>query len=320
MYDIRWPAIRDSLRAQQASDWRQADAVETEKRRATEEKAKTQKGNEARQECLRCLYLSKSRYESETCELRRAVRKLAADLKRLQDRDDKDVRKEKEQKSWWTYIASPFSAKVEETDEQKQARETARLHRLASKTIKGIELRGSEAKLRRQQDALQDVDSKIAAEKKNAEDEARAQARQRESRMDQEARNRAQQEMRESRAKVQKEQAERAAKAARDAQAAGETQEARERASRELQGRERRQDVGCKKRSERKRKRLPDRQKSRGTNILERQRLRMALMAHLTIRRARACTTNSGRRFQGATFVANAAISYEHLPYNALDA
>lgn len=227
-YDTRWPGIRDRLRAQQESDRRQAEAAETEKKRATEERAKRQKEDGARQERLRLLERFKSRYDSDIFEVSRVVRKLTADLKRLQDQDDEDLRKERERNSWWAYLASPFYGKVNETEEQKQARETERLHRLASKSIKGSELHEKKAKLQRLQDALQNVDSKIAAEKKKAEDEAWAQMREKKLRMEQEARNRAQQEMREKWANAQKEWAERAAKEAREAQAAREAREAQE--------------------------------------------------------------------------------------------
>ena len=227
-YDVRWTGIRDNLRAQHETDKRQAEAAETKKKRATEERAKKQKEDDERQERLRSLELSKSRYDNDIFELSRVVRKLTADLKRLQDQDDEDLRKERERNGWWAYLVSPIYGKLNETDEQKLARETERLHRLASRSIKGSELREKEAKLRRLQDALQDVNSKIAAEKKKAEDEAWAQTREKKLRMEQEARNRVLQEMREKMAKAQKEQTERAAKEARKAQAAREAREAQE--------------------------------------------------------------------------------------------
>ena len=224
-YDTQWADIRDRLRAQQESDRRQAEAAETEKTRATEESAKRQKENSARQERLRLLEVFKSRYDSDIFEVSRVIRKLIVDLKRLQDQDDEDLRKERERNSWWAYLASPIYGKVNETQEQKQARETKRLHRIASKSIKGSELRENEAKLQRLQDALQNVNSKIAVEKKKGEDEAWIQMMEKKLRMEQEARNRAQQEMREKWAKIQKEQAERAAKEAREAREAQEAQE-----------------------------------------------------------------------------------------------
>jgi hypothetical protein len=231
VYDVRWVGIREKLRAQKESDRRQAEAAETEKKRAAEESAKRQKEDDARQEHIRLLRISKSRYDNDIFETRRIVRRLAAELKRLQDQDDEDSRKEKERNGWWAYLASPIYGRVNETDEQKQARESERLHRIASRRIKGSELREKEAKLQRQQDALQDVNSKIAAEKKRVEDEASAQTRENKLRMEQEARDRelrARKEMAERLAKIQKEQAERAATAAREAQAARRAREAQE--------------------------------------------------------------------------------------------
>lgn len=228
-YDARWACIRDGIRAQQDSDRRQAEAAEAEKARTTRERAKIQKEYEARQERLRSLETLKSVYDNDIFEVKRVIRNLLAELKRLQDHDDAYLRKRKEQNSWWVYLSSPIFGKAKETDEQKQVLETERLHRLASKTIKRSELLEKQAKLRRLQDTLLDVNNKIDGEKEKADDEARTQAREKMVRMEQEARDRAQQKMRDFRAKMQKAQAERDAKEAREAQAAREAQEAQER-------------------------------------------------------------------------------------------
>lgn len=152
------------------------------------------------------------------------VRRLVADLKRLQDQDDEELRKEKERNSWWTYMTSSIYSQPKETENQKQEREIKRLQRLASRSIKENELTQRKAKLQSLQDALQKVNSNIAAEKKKEEDEARTQAakRQEHLRKEQEAkRRREEEEMRERWArweKTQQEQAAQAAKEAREAQ------------------------------------------------------------------------------------------------------
>jgi hypothetical protein len=233
-YNVRWAGIKEKLRAQRESDRHQAEAAETEKKRTAAASAAKQKEDDARQEHLRLLRVSKLRYDNDIFETRRIVRRLAAELKRLQDQDDEDSRKDRERNGWWAYLASPIYGKVSETDEEKQARETERLHRLASRSIKENELREKEAKLQRQQDALQNVNNKIAAEKKKEEDEALAQTRAKQARMEQEAKDRAQQGMFEFLANMRKQQEERAAAAAaaaaREAQAARaqEAQKARE--------------------------------------------------------------------------------------------
>lgn len=226
-YDVRWEGIRDSQRTKQEAETRQAEAAETERKRATEERARKERSDQAQQERLRPLALSKSRYDSDIFELSRAVRKLTADVKRLQYLDDEDFKKESERNSWWAYLASPFRGMVKETHEQKQARETERLQRVASQSIKVSELNKKQAKLQELQDALQLVNSQIAAEKKKAGDEARAQDRERQRKTEQAC---AAQEQCERWAKIQKEQAERAAKEAWEAQAAREIREAQERA------------------------------------------------------------------------------------------
>lgn len=233
VYDVKWAGIRDDLQAQQDVERRQAEAAEREKKRVAEERAKKQKEDDARQERLRTWGISKYSLDNDIFEMGRVMRKLTADLKRLQDQDDEDTRKERERNGWFAYLTRPIYGREDETEEQKQERETKRLHRLASKSIKGSELREKEAKLQTLQTALQNVNSYIAAEKKKADDErARLdnEARARKLRMEQEARDRAMQEMRERMAKAQKERAERAAKEAREAQAAREAQESLERA------------------------------------------------------------------------------------------
>ena len=231
LYDKRLPGIRDRLKAKHGSDWGKAGAAEREKKSAAEETARKQKDYNARQERLRNLELSKNVYDGDIFEIRRVIRKLTADLKHLQEQDEEELKRERARNGWWSYLTSPIYGKAIEPDEQKRTRENERLFRLASKSIKGNELRAKEAKLQSLQDALQDVNSKIAAEKKEIEDEVRAQAararRERELKMAQEARDRMQ-EYRERCARAEKEQAERAAKEAHQARAAKEAREAKE--------------------------------------------------------------------------------------------
>jgi len=110
-YDTRWAGIREKLRTQKEADRRQAEAAETEKKKAAEESAKRQKEDTARQERLRYLKASKVRYDNDIFETKRVVRKLTADLKRLQDQDDEDLRKEREQNSWRAHWLRPSMAR-----------------------------------------------------------------------------------------------------------------------------------------------------------------------------------------------------------------
>ena len=153
------------------------------------------------------------------------VRKLVADLKRLQDQDDEDLKKEKERNSWWTYMTSSIYRQPKETENEKQEREIKRLQRLASRSIRENEFTQRKAKLQSLQDALQDVKSKIAAEKKKEEDEARAEAAKRQEHLrkeQEEKRRREEEEMRERWARWAKTQEEQAAQAAKDAREAQE--------------------------------------------------------------------------------------------------
>ena len=225
-YDLRWSGIKETLRAeQQSARW------------AAEAKAKAQKEESARQERLQDLALTKSRLDRDIFDLSRTIRRLNVDLQRIQDQDEQDLREEKQRNSWWTYFTH---GKVRETEEQIQNRDTTRLHRRASKTIKESKLSEENSRLQRLQSALQSTECKMAVEKQKAEEEksklqeekrkADEEARARKARMEQEAINRKVQEMRERMAREQKEYADRAARAAAEAREAQAAREAQERA------------------------------------------------------------------------------------------
>ena len=220
-YDLRWPGIRDGLRARQESEKRQAEAERAEEKRAAEARAKRQQEDTARAERLRNLEQNRCKYDNDIFELSRVIRKLAADLKRLKEQDDEDARKEKERNGWWAYLKSPIYGQAKETDEQKQERENKRLQRNAAKRIKGSDLAEKEARLKTLQEALRGVDRRIAIEKEKVADEKRRleeeEKRARKLKMEQEARDRRMREERERMAKWQKEQDEQAAKRAREA-------------------------------------------------------------------------------------------------------
>lgn len=232
-YDLRWQGIRASARARQESEKRQATAAQAWawEKRAAELRAKKQQEEHAREERLRNLETNRWETENEIIEQFCGIRKLAADLRRLEDQDDEDLRqeqglnKEKGRNGWWAYLASPVPGRVKETEEQKQERRTQRLHRLACRSIKESELAEKWAGLQKMQMSLLDVNSKIAAEKmevvegrKKAEEEARA----RRLRMEKEAREIGKQEVRKWIARAQKEEDERVA---REAEAVREAQE-----------------------------------------------------------------------------------------------
>lgn len=180
--------------------------------------------------------LLRRRYNDDIFELVRAVRKLTADLARLQDKDDEYSRKDREQKSWWTYLALPIYGKPKETQDQKMDRETERIQRLAIRRIKESELKEKETKLNRLHDGLRDVNDKIAAENNQAKEASQTQEREERLRKEQEARMKEEREMWEKwekseaiRVKAQKERAEREAKKAREGEATRKAQEEQER-------------------------------------------------------------------------------------------
>lgn len=236
LYDMRWPSIKERLRAQHESEKHKAEAEEREQRRASQQRAKEKVVEEVRQKRVRHLEVLKRRYNDDIFEVARAVRILTVDLRRLQDKDDQDLREQRERNGWMAYLTSPIYGKQRETDDEKLARETERIQRLASKRIKESELKEKEAKLNRLQDALRDANEKIAVENEKAEEALKSQVREETLRKAQEARMKAEREMREKwerseeiRVKAQKERAEREAKTRREAEAARKAQEEKER-------------------------------------------------------------------------------------------
>ncbi|OCL03808.1 DnaJ-domain-containing protein [Glonium stellatum] len=251
-YDKEWPNIKRTQTAQKEAKRRQEEFAEAERKKAAEDNAKKQKEKCAREERLRHLERLRSKYDGDIFELRRVVRRLEADTKRLQDQDNEELRKERERNSWWAYVTSPFYAPQKETEEEKQTREVERLQRLASKRIKEQDLAEKKAKLQGWEDALKDTNNKIAADKAKEEEEARLQAAkmQEKLRRAKEARRRAEEEAaeeerrkrweeaqarkqrEEAQARKQREEAqarmrqEQAARAAREAREAREAQEA----------------------------------------------------------------------------------------------
>ena len=173
-YDAQWKGIRDSIRVKQGSNRSRTRTAETEKGRKIIEATNQMKENEARKERLQQLENSTSRYCNDILEVRRMIKILTADLEGLQDHDHEDLKQKKEPSGWLLKLASLFYRTIDETNEQKQAREVERLHRVASRTIKQSELLEQEVKLQRLQDAVQKLQSEIKGEKQKSEAQAKA--------------------------------------------------------------------------------------------------------------------------------------------------
>lgn len=230
IYDTKWGSIKQNARAKEEKHKRETETTETEQKKATEENVEKQRQASAQQKGLQNLYTQKCRHEGDVFENNRVVRKLVADLKRLQDQDNDEKRKERERNSWWTFVIVPIHGEVKETEEQKRIRETERLQRRAGRSIKEGQLAQKEAVLQRSRDALDEVNSKIAALKEQEEEDARRQAVKRQEQLRKAEETRRQQQIREAWAKREEErmklQAAQAAKVAREAKAAREAQEA----------------------------------------------------------------------------------------------
>ena len=231
-YDEKWI----SQRGQREAKKREAEDLDTQRRKAAEATFCEEKERRAWQERLRPLEQLKNKYNSEIFELNRSIRRLSADLKRLRDQDDLDARKDKAKDSWWTYLTAPVYGKANETEEQMQQRRDEAVHRRAVENLKEYHLSQKEAKLQTVESTLRELDRRIAVEREKFKDEElkRAAERQEQSRKEQEQRVRDEWVKREAtQAKWRREEATaRAAKEAREAEEATKARE-RERAARE---------------------------------------------------------------------------------------
>lgn len=217
LYDIQWEHIRTRANAQQEAKKRAAEAAETERK----DNLNKQREQKARQERLERLYQQKSSLDRDAFELNRVVTRLTNEIKRLQEQNEEEKRKERANDTWWTFVTSPIYGKTKESDETKQRREEGRRQRLTSSYIKGFELEQKEARFKELMGSLLDLEKQIAAEKKKSEDEARAQEYQRQEQLRQEQAARWKQEQ-----EVRKRQEE---QRARDSRAAWERAEAERR-------------------------------------------------------------------------------------------
>ena len=174
-YDRLWPGIKNRRNAQREARKGQEQAAEAPPKRAAEEALHRQRQQKASQDRLQILEQSRSQRDSSIFEINREIRRLRAELKRLQDKDDEERKKQREKSSWWAYLTSPIYGKTAETDKEKLQREAERLQRLASTSIKTNELKCKEATLKALETDLKIINLRIATEKKRYEEEARAQ-------------------------------------------------------------------------------------------------------------------------------------------------
>ena len=121
---------------------------------------------------------SKATLESEIFECKRRIHKTEVEIKTHKQKDEEDARKDREAKSWWTYVSSAISSSNTETKGDKLKRDQDRLHRAAATKIKENELSRVKVELGRSETAMAIVQSKIWAEqvRMRAATEARAQA------------------------------------------------------------------------------------------------------------------------------------------------
>lgn len=69
LYNMKWPSIKEKLQAQHESEKHKAEAEEGEQRWASQQKAKEQIVNKAREERVRHLEVPKRRYNDDIFEV-----------------------------------------------------------------------------------------------------------------------------------------------------------------------------------------------------------------------------------------------------------
>lgn len=250
IYDLKWENIRSRANAQREAKKRAEEAADTGRK----ENLNRQREQKARQGRLEQFYQEKSRLDRDIFEINRVVTRLTTELKRLQEQDDEEERKARANDSWWKFVTSPIYGKTKESDEEKQRREFDRLQRLTSQRVKEFDLDLKGARLKELTSSLQDVEKKIAAEKRKTEDEARAQEYQRQEQLRQEQEVRRRQEeqrAREIRAAWERAEAERQRQDTQRAEeAARKMREAREERIRKQKEQEAREEIERRERAE----------------------------------------------------------------------
>lgn len=118
----------------------------------------------ARQEFVWHLKALKRRYNDTIFQVVQKVKKLTADLMRLQNKDKEYSRKNSERNGWFAFLALPIYGKKRETNDKKMAKEIERIQRVAIKRIKASKLKEIEMKLNRFQDKLRNTKDKIVLE------------------------------------------------------------------------------------------------------------------------------------------------------------
>lgn len=174
-YDSLWPGIRGRRDAQREARKGQEEAAEAARKKAAQEALYSERQQKASQDRLQPLEQSRSQCESSIFEINREIGRLTTELRRMQDKDDEESKKQRERNSWWSYLTSPISGKTAETEEEKLRREAERLQRLAITSIKSNDLKRKEAILKTLETDLKIINLRIATEKKRYEEEVRAQ-------------------------------------------------------------------------------------------------------------------------------------------------
>jgi len=175
-YDLIWAQLQvNSRKSYEVPESKSKPTENTTK----EEREKTstpaqdedEKEKERRRQCLRQWESQKTVYEGYVFEASRKVRKLNAELKRLEELDEEDQKKDMERNSWWKFFSSPLHGRTQESDEESAVRVFERLQRNSSRRIKGLELEREESSLQAWKNKLQTLNDKIAAEKREQEQE-----------------------------------------------------------------------------------------------------------------------------------------------------
>jgi hypothetical protein len=175
-YDLVWAQLNVTSRKsyevpESKSNSTENTTQEETKKTSTPTQDENEKEQERRRQCLRQWESQKTVYEGYVFEANRKVRKVNAELKRLQELDEEDEKKDVERSGWWKFLSSPLHGRTQESDVESAARLFERLQRCSSRRIKSLELEREEASLQAWKNKLQALNDKITAEKKEQEEE-----------------------------------------------------------------------------------------------------------------------------------------------------
>ena len=150
-YDLIYPSIRRSRPTTQTPRPPPASPPQPE---ALSEAAQIAALEKSKQERGARWWTKKNAFDSSIFELQRGIRRLEQDIKILDSIVAAEAAKEAQKNSWGTWLLSPITKKVEESEEEKERKDRERQERRIEKDMKERRLESKKADLKKEESLL----------------------------------------------------------------------------------------------------------------------------------------------------------------------